>query len=98
MIKVTYDKEVDAKYVSIRSGKVHETKTINEWLFVDVDSEGSVLGIEILDSSKNNVNITTLDNELSELLINDGVVNSKSFVDMLMDKRQFAISSEVVMA
>lgn len=54
-MKITYDKKVDAKYVSIKKGKVFKTKSLNESIFYDVNKEGEVLGIEILDSSKNDV-------------------------------------------
>ena len=64
MIKVTYDSEVDAKYVSIKEGEFFETKIINDWLFFDVNKEGDVLGIEILDSSKSDVTIETFENNL----------------------------------
>lgn len=64
MIKVTYDSEVDAKYISIKEGKFHETKIITDWLFFDVNSEGDVLGIEILDSSKSEVRIATFEDNL----------------------------------
>lgn len=64
MIKVTYDSEVDAKYVSIKEGEFFETKIINDWLFFDVNKAGDVLGIEILDSSKSNVTIATFEDNL----------------------------------
>jgi len=67
MIKVTYDSEVDAKYVSIKKGKIHETKTIKDWLFFDVDKEGDVLGVEILNSSKNEVAVSTFENKLASI-------------------------------
>jgi uncharacterized protein YuzE len=67
MIKVTYDSDVDAKYISIKDGEFFETKIINDWLFYDVNLDGDVLGIEILDSSKNEISITTLEDNLMHI-------------------------------
>jgi len=64
MLKVTYDTEVDAKYVSVKDGKIKETKIINDWLFFDCDDKGDVIGIEILDASKNHVTVSAFDGDL----------------------------------
>ena len=53
MKKVVYDKEIDAKYLTIKSGDIFETKEIRDWLILDFDKSGDILGIEILDSSEN---------------------------------------------
>lgn len=67
MMKVTYDTEVDAKYVSIKKGKVFDTKIINDWLFFDINKDGEVIGIEILGYSKNDVRITVDQGNLSQV-------------------------------
>lgn len=97
MIKVTYDSEVDAKYVSIREGKVSETKTINDWLFFDVDDKGGVLGVEILDSSKRLLSLTTLGNELTELSFpNNNVVVPLNAIKE--NGEQYVASTEAILA
>lgn len=98
MIKVTYDNEVDAKYVSIKEGKIHETKTINDWLFFDVDEKGGVLGIEILDSSKRSLSLSTFDNELSECSILDADKYVQPSNKESRGKEQYVTSTEVVLA
>lgn len=40
-MKITYDKKVDAMYIKLRKGRYDHTK------------KGEVLGLEILDASKN---------------------------------------------
>lgn len=98
MIKVTYDKVVDAKYITIKSGDFYETKILNEWLFADVNVEGSILGIEILDYSKRVFSIETLNNELICINIFDNVSNY-DFSNVIMSNRgQYVNSSETVTA
>jgi uncharacterized protein YuzE len=58
-MKIKYDSKIDAKYVTIKSGKVASTKPINDWLFFDVNKNGEVLGVEILDASVNYVTLQT---------------------------------------
>lgn len=98
MIKVTYDNEVDAKYVSIKEGKVYETKIINDWLFFDVDKNGNVLGVEILDSSKRAFSLFTFDNELSELVIPNADDSTQPLNKIDTIQRKYATSTEAVLA
>ncbi len=58
-METKYDKEIDAKYVSIKRGKVAHTTRDKEWLLFDYDKNGDVLGIEILDASKHLISIYT---------------------------------------
>lgn len=66
-MKVSYDKDIDAKYVSIKDGAVHQTKALEDWLMLDLDAEGGVLGVEILDASRNRVNLFTDGTDLAYL-------------------------------
>jgi len=52
-MKVKYDPKVDALYIDLSSGKYEKTKKITDAILVDVTKEGKVLGIEILDATKN---------------------------------------------
>jgi uncharacterized protein YuzE len=51
-MKITYDKMADALYIYLRKGKVAKTKKVTSRLLIDVDKKGNVLGIEILDVSR----------------------------------------------
>jgi len=42
----------DAMYIYLKEGKVAKTIKINERVFVDADSNENVIGIEMLDVSK----------------------------------------------
>ena len=45
---VTYDKEADAAYFSVKKGKVARTVQLDDWLLADVDKNGALLGVETL--------------------------------------------------
>lgn len=50
-MKINYDKIADAAYFKIRDGKIDKSVRVNDYVIVDVDSEGGVIGIEMLDYS-----------------------------------------------
>lgn len=52
-MKITYDKKVDAMYIKLKKGSYDHTKKVTEDILVDVSKKGEVLGLEILDASKN---------------------------------------------
>lgn len=52
-MKITYDKSLDAMYVSLKKGGYSHTKKITDSIMVDLSSKDEVLGLEILDDSKN---------------------------------------------
>lgn len=54
MRKITYDQEADAAYIyfgPIAPGQVAETFELTDALNLDVDEDGTVLGLEILDAT-----------------------------------------------
>jgi uncharacterized protein YuzE len=52
MIDMTYDPEADAVYISLARGTIDGTDEIAPNVFVDRDTKGRILGIEILTASK----------------------------------------------
>lgn len=52
-MKITYDKKVDAMYIKLRKGSYDHTKKVTDNILVDVSKKGEVLGLEILDASRN---------------------------------------------
>ena len=58
-MKITYDIQADAKYISIREGEVAATDIVEDWLMVDKDISGTVLGIEVLGASENFLHVDT---------------------------------------
>lgn len=53
VMKMQYDKKVDAVYIELAKGKYSKTRKISDSVVVDEDNSGKVLGIEILDATKN---------------------------------------------
>jgi uncharacterized protein YuzE len=50
-MRIRFDKESGAFYITLREGKVHETLDLAEPTFgayADIDNEGNVLGLEFL--------------------------------------------------
>ncbi|MBI3984444.1 MAG: DUF2283 domain-containing protein [Candidatus Levybacteria bacterium] len=52
-MRTKYDKKIDAVYIELGKGKYESTRKISDAILVDEDKNGKVLGIEILDASKN---------------------------------------------
>ena len=51
-MKITYDKEVDALYIRLRNATPSDSKDIEEGVTVNLDKEGHIVGIEILNASE----------------------------------------------
>jgi len=52
-MKIHYDSKVDAVYIELAKGKYDVSREISHSVVVDEDKNGKVLGIEILDATKN---------------------------------------------
>ncbi len=48
MASLRYDKMAKALYVRIRRGRVVKTEVLNDSVFVDLDGEGRLIGIEVI--------------------------------------------------
>jgi uncharacterized protein YuzE len=51
-MEINYDREADAMYIYLRKGKSAKTRKIDDFTLVDVDSEGNIVGFELLDVSR----------------------------------------------
>jgi uncharacterized protein YuzE len=51
-MKITYDKIADAMYLYFHKSKVTKTIELSDRLIVDVDKLGRIIGLEVLDASK----------------------------------------------
>ncbi len=51
-MKIEYDKDVDALYIRIQENQVARTQEISEGVNVDFDSEGKLIGLEVIDATK----------------------------------------------
>jgi uncharacterized protein YuzE len=53
MVRAEYDEKVDAMYVWVRKGKYNVSEELAENVILDLDKKGRIIGIEVLDASKN---------------------------------------------
>ncbi len=51
-MKIEYSKSVDALYIRIREAKIVDSMDIEEGVTVDLDKNGHIVGLEILDASE----------------------------------------------
>lgn len=53
MVKVEYNQKADAMYIWLRKAKYNISEELAENVVMDLDRDGRIVGIEILDASKN---------------------------------------------
>jgi len=51
-MKINYDPKVDAVYIELAKGKYDVSREVSDYVVVDENKNGKVLGIEILDATK----------------------------------------------
>lgn len=70
-MKISYDKTVDAQYIKIKNNVIFRTVPRTEWLIIDENRKGEVVGIEILDASKHQYSVSTADGKVVAIQIHD---------------------------
>lgn len=50
-MEISYDKEADAMYIEFRKGEFAKNKKVDDFTIIDLDKEGKILGIELLEVS-----------------------------------------------
>jgi uncharacterized protein YuzE len=53
MVKVEYDEKADAMYIWLRKTRYDLSEELAENVIIDLDKDGRIIGIEVLDVSKN---------------------------------------------
>jgi uncharacterized protein YuzE len=53
MVRVEYDSKADAMYIWLRKAKYDISEELAENVIIDLDKNGRIIGIEVLDASKN---------------------------------------------
>jgi len=51
-MRIEYDKEADALYIVLRNIPASDSRDLEEGVTVDLDDEGHIVGLEILDASE----------------------------------------------
>jgi uncharacterized protein YuzE len=50
-VQISYDRKADALYIRLRTGKFGTNKEVEEGVVLDLDEDGALLGIEVLEAS-----------------------------------------------
>ena len=73
---ITYDREVDALYIQLRDVKPSHGVDFEEVVTIDVDAQGHIVGLELLDASerlgKDQLHSVTLQNFAFEPSLSKG--------------------------
>ena len=51
-MRIEYSKSVDALYIRLREAEIGDSIDIEEGVTIDLDGEGHIVGIEILDATE----------------------------------------------
>lgn len=51
-MEIRYDKQADAMYIKFLKGEFARNRKLDDFTILDLDNEGKILGIELLDVSK----------------------------------------------
>jgi len=51
-LKITYDPEGDVLYIELRNGIARDSADIEDGVSADLDEDGHIIGLEVLDASK----------------------------------------------
>ena len=51
-MEISYDKQADAMYIEFQKGEFAKNKKIDDFTVIDLDKDGNILGIELLEVSK----------------------------------------------
>jgi len=52
VVRVEYDSKVDAMYIWLRKARYEISEELAENVVIDLDKDGRIIGIEILDAAK----------------------------------------------
>ena len=75
-MKIEYDREVDALYIRLQEKYVARTLEIEEGLNLDLDENGSLIGLEVLDATER-YSLADIFNISTENLILEGKLIEK---------------------
>ena len=51
-MEISYDKQADAMYIEFQKGLFAKNKKVDDFTIIDLDKDGNILGIELLEVSK----------------------------------------------
>jgi len=51
-MEISYDQDADAMYIEFQRGKFAKNKKLDDFTILDLDKDGKILGIELLEVGK----------------------------------------------
>jgi len=75
-MKIEYDKEVDAVYIYLQCKQVDQTLEIQEGINLDLDVDGKLIGLEILDATKKYALSDIFNLTTENLILDEGILAS----------------------
>ena len=75
MLKIEYDKEIDALYIRIQEKHVDCTKELEEGINVDIDEDNKVIGLEIIGAAERYREKDILNTSTENLILEDSLKN-----------------------
>ena len=75
-MKIEYDKEVDAVYIYLQQKEVAKTIELSEVVNVDLDEEGKLIGIEVLEATQRYSLSDIFNISTENLIFDEGLVAS----------------------
>ncbi|WP_018621911.1 DUF2283 domain-containing protein [Spirosoma luteum] len=64
-MKVKYDREVDILYIKLNDSPIEESDEDRPGMVIDYDTDGLIVGIEIMNASKRMTQPTTIELEVA---------------------------------
>jgi len=60
MVNISYDSVADALYIKFSNERIKESDEISKGVILDYSNDGKIIGIEILNYSKRNIDLNKL--------------------------------------
>ncbi|MEX0803854.1 MAG: DUF2283 domain-containing protein [Candidatus Binatia bacterium] len=71
-MKIEYDKTVDALYIRLQEKEVARTQEVSDGVNLDFDTEGRLIGLEVLSASKRYASSDIFNLSTENLILSDG--------------------------
>ena len=80
-MKIEYDREVDALYIRLQEKYVARTLEIEEGLNLDLDENGKLIGLEVLDATERYSLADIFNISTENLILGEKPAGEERFVD-----------------
>lgn len=76
-MRIEYDREADALYISLQDKEVFRTVEISEGINIDIDEQGKLIGLEVLDAVDRYSLSDIFDLKMENLFIDDAILSRR---------------------